>query len=284
MKRPRSIADQYSFPFFFSLSICLIMHNSKENEYTSYLSNESFSLIIIFKDQMKLYNPLRSRRAKVYRILGIITSIVSGLIWIATISVLFLRWGLDDFIRYDSDDGDIVYISNVGAVHKWGFILGTSTTGVPFFLTSLFTKLYYDLRNKRRSKRILSTLFVLSVFISAVSLILLSILDSVNHKNAHYTFVGLFIAFMLISAILLIIYRYNRNEVNWVLLLRSLLIGMFIVLIITFIVLGRIGQRDNRSNLKSVAAAIEWSLAILFVIYLFLFAFDFIFYTEIQNL
>lgn len=251
---------------------------------TNIFLDRSFSLIIIiFKDQMKLHNPLRSRRAKAYRILGILTSIVSGVIWIATISVLFLRWGLDDFIRYDSDDGDIVYISNVGAEHKWGFILGTSTTGVPFFLTSLFTKLYYDLTNKQRSKRILSTLFVLSVFISAVSLILLSILDSVNHKNAHYTFVGLFIAFILISSIFLIIYRYNRNELNWVLLLRSLLIGMFIVLIITFIVLGRIGQRDNRSNLKSVAAVVEWVLAILFAVYLFLYAFDFIFYREIHR-
>lgn len=231
---------------------------------------------------MKLNNPLRSRRTKAYRILGIIMSIISGVIWVATISVLFLRWGLDDFVRYDSDDGDIVYISNVGAEHKWGFILGTSTTGVPFFLTSIFTKLYYDLIYKRRSKRIISTLFVLSVLISSVSLILLSILDSVNHKNAHYTFVGLFIGFILISSILLIIYRYNRNELNWVLLLRCLLIGMFVVLIITFVVLGRIGQRDNRSNLKSVAAVIEWSLATLFAIYLFLFAIDFIFYKEIH--
>ena len=205
-------------------------------------------------------------------------SIVSGVVWVATVATLFLRWGLDGFDRYDSDDGDIVYISNVGAKHKDGFILGTVTTGVPFFLTSLFTKLYYAVIYRRRLERILSSLFLLSVFISSVSLILLSIFDSVNHKNAHYTFVGLFIGFILLSAIFLIIYRFNRNELNITLSIRCLLVGMFIVLIISFIVLGRIGQRDNRSSLKSVAAVIEWSLAILFAVYLFLFAFDFIFY------
>jgi hypothetical protein len=227
---------------------------------------------------MKLNHPSHSRRRKVFRIIGIVMSIMASVIWFATVAVLFLRWGLDHFIRYDSDDGQVVYISNVSAKYKWGFILGTVATGISYVLTVLFVKLFYDSVVRQRFRQIASLLSFFCSFISSLSLILLSILDSIHYKRAHYTFVGLFIVFALLSGVLYIIYRFKTNKINWILGIYSLIIGMFIPLIITFIVFGTIGGRSDRSNLKSVAASIEWSLALLFALYLILFAFDLLFY------
>ncbi len=229
---------------------------------------------------MTLNHPSRSRRRKVFKIVGIVMSIIASVIWFATVAVLFLRWGLDGFIRYDSDDGNIVAISNVCAKYKPGCILGTVTTGLPYFLTVFFVKLFYDLLLRQRFQRIISILLLFCVFISSLSLILLSIFDSVHYKGAHYTFAGLFIVFVLLSAILYIIYRFKNKQINWILGIYSLIIGLFIPLIITFIAIGAIGGRSNRSNLKSVAASFEWSLALLFALYLILFAFDLLFYNQ----
>jgi hypothetical protein len=202
-------------------------------------------------------------------------SIISSVVWLATIVTLFGQWGKSGFIRYDGDDGEVAYISNVGAKFKPGFILGTVTIGLSYFLTLLFIKLYYDFEIERRFFSLLSLLFCL---IASVSLILLSIFDSINYKRAHYTFVGLFIVFTLLSAVLSILYRFKNDQFNWVLALRALLIGLYIPLIVVFIVTGAIGGKTSRTNLKSVAASIEWSLALLLVVYFGSFAIDLLIY------
>jgi hypothetical protein len=205
-------------------------------------------------------------------------SINASVVWLATIVTLFGRWGKNGFIRYDGDDGEIVYISNVGAKFKSGFILGTVTTGISYFLTLLFTKLYYDTEIQQRFRRFTSLLSLIFCSISSISLILLSILDSINYKRAHYTFAGLFIVFTLLSAILNIVYRSKEDQFSSVLSGRALFIGLCIPLIVVFIVTGAIGGKTSRTNLKSVAATIEWSLALLFVVYIGLFAIDLLIY------
>jgi hypothetical protein len=228
---------------------------------------------------MKVNSVPRSRRYLLYKIIGIIMSIIAAIAWLVTIVTLLGLWSSDGFIRYDTDDGNVVYISNVGAVHKSEFITGAVITGIAYFLTLLFTKLYFDLKVDKRFRRIISIILVLCSFIGSVGLILLSILDSVKHKSAHYTFVGIFIVFTLASGILGIIYRLKKTEFNWALGIRVLLIGLFIPLAITFIVMGFVGGRyANESTLKSVAACLEWSIAILIIFYFATFALDFFIY------
>jgi hypothetical protein len=205
-------------------------------------------------------------------------SITGSVVWLATVVTLFGHWGNSGFIRYDEDDGDIVYISNVGAKYKPGFILGTISTGSLYFLTLLFIKLYYDLEIQQRFQRFVSLLSLVFCLISSMSLILLSILDSINYKGAHYTFVGLFIVFTLLSAVLNIAYRFRKDQINWVSSGHALFIGLCIPLIVVFIVTSVIGGKTSRTNLKSVAACIEWFLALLFVIYLALFTIDLLIY------
>lgn len=206
--------------------------------------------------------------------LGILVSIFAALIWLATIAALFGLWARDDFIRYEHDDGDVAYISNVGARHKAVFIVGTALTATFFVLTLIFTKVYFDMETRRRFKRGVSITSIIFGVISGISLCLLSILDSVNYKGAHYTFTGLFIVFTLLSAIFSIAYRFKRNEINMAINIRVMFVSLVVPLAITFVALSLIRRPDSDTQLQSVAATIEWSIAVLFIIYLALFALD----------
>ncbi|CAF0873807.1 unnamed protein product [Rotaria sp. Silwood1] len=189
-----------------------------------------------------------------FKFFGILTSIIASLAWLATVAALFGLWAEDDFIRYGYDDGDVVFISNVGARYKAAFIIGTVLTGIFFVLTLIFTKLCFDMENKQQFKR--------------------TILDSINHTRAHYIFTGLFIVFTFLSAMFSIIYRLSYNQVNLAINLRVFFVSLAIPLVITFVVMGTIQKPDNQTQLQSVAASLEWSIAILFILYLTSFALD----------
>jgi 4-amino-4-deoxy-L-arabinose transferase-like glycosyltransferase len=215
-----------------------------------------------------------SWKHSVTKILGILASLIAALVWLATIATLFGLWARDHFIRYDYDDGEVAYISNVGARHKAVFIVGTALTGIFFVLTLIFTKLCFDLETRRRFKRGVSIVSIVFGVIASISLLLLAIFDSVNYKGAHYTFTGLFIVCTLISAIFTIAYRFSRNELNLSVNIRVLFVTLVIPLAITFVVMTVIKEPNNETQLKSVAASMEWSIAILFVFYLALFSLD----------
>jgi hypothetical protein len=215
------------------------------------------------------------RRRCIFKIIGVVMSITAAGVWLSTNAVLLLRWGLDGFIQYNELDGEVVLLSNVCAKHKPGSISGTLTTSIPFFLTVLFTKLYYDWEIQNSLRQLISLLAVVCAFVASVSLVLMSILDLFNHRIAHFTFLGLFIVFIILTSVLTIIYRFNKNRFNWVLAIHALLIGMFIPLIIIFIVAVVVGVSTNQPNLKSVAGSDEWSISVLIILYFALFAFDF---------
>jgi hypothetical protein len=213
-----------------------------------------------------------------FKSLGLLSSTIASLAWLATIVALFALWAVDGFIRYDYDDGQVAYISNVGARHKTVFIVGTAITGTFFVLTLIFTKICFDMEDRRRFKRGVSIASIIFGIIAGISLLLLSILDSINHKGAHYTFTGLFIVCTLISAILTIVYRFSHDEINLTVYIRVSFVSFVIPLAITFVVMSVIKRPSNQTQLKSVAASIEWSIAILFIFYLALFTLDLLIY------
>lgn len=215
-----------------------------------------------------------SRQHLFFKAFGVFVSIISSLVWLATIATLFGLWAKDDFIRYEFDDGNIEYISNVGARHKTVFVVGTALTGTFFVLTLIFTKLCFDREHRRRFKKSISIVSIILGIIASLSLMLLAIFDSVNHKGAHYTFTGLFVAFTLLSAIFSIIYRFSRNEINLAVNLRILFVSLVTPLVITFIVMSLIKRSNDETQLRSVGACMEWSIAILFALFLTIFALD----------
>jgi hypothetical protein len=213
-----------------------------------------------------------------FKFFGVLSSVIASLVWLATIAALFGLWAKDHFIRYDYDDGEVSYISDVGARHKAVFIVGTALTGTFFVLTLIFTKLCFDMETRRRFKRGVSIISIILGIIAGISLLLLSILDSINYKGAHYTFTGLFIVCTLLSAISNIIYRFSRDQFNLAVCIQVLFVSLVIPLAITFVVTSAIKRPSNQTQLKSVAASIEWSIAILFALYLALFALDLLLY------
>jgi hypothetical protein len=80
-----------------------------------------------------------------------------------------------------------------------------------------------------------------------------------------------------------LVYRFKKDQFSWVLGVRALFIGFYIPLIIVFIVTGAIGGKSSRTNLKSVAASIEWFLALLFAVYLVSFAIDLLIHNYCSN-
>jgi len=202
----------------------------------------------------------------------------AAVVWFSTIATLFGRWSLDVFPKLDPNTGPVQYIFDVGASYRHGFILGTSFTSAFYSLTLLFTKLSYDTENQPRFKRVISYGFIVCGLVAAASLIILSILDSPKHTTYHYVFVGLFIMFTLFSTLFNIAYRFTRNRLNAVLVTRLIFICVIIPLIITYIVLVAVKTQKNGTTLKSVAASIEWSIALLYVYYLSLFGIEFVFY------
>ena len=210
----------------------------------------------------------------VYKYLGISTSLIASMAWLGTIVTLFSLWAADGFTRYQDNEGTIAYISTVGARHKTAFIVGAAVTGVFFVLTLIFTKLSFDSETRRRFKRGVSITSIIFGILGAISLLLLTIFDSVNHKTLHYVFTGLFLAFVLISAIFSTIYRFTRNEVNLAVYIRVLFISLVIPFAICFLVMSLINRPAGQTELKSVAASFEWTIAILFVFYLAVFALD----------
>jgi hypothetical protein len=219
-----------------------------------------------------------SLKQLVYKFLGLLTSSIASLAWLATIVTLFALWAEDNFTRYEPDDGQVSYISTVGARHKTEFIIGTAITGTFFVLTLITTKLCFDLEDRRRFKRGVSITSIICGIIASISLLLLAIFDSINHQAAHYTFTGLFIVFTLLSAIFTIIYRFSHHEINLTVYLRVIFVSFVIPLAITFAIMTAIKRPDYETQLKSVAATIEWFIAILFVFYLALFTLDILLY------
>lgn len=218
------------------------------------------------------------RKHAIYKLFGLLTSTIASLAWLATITTLFGLWAADDFRRYEYDDGEVAYISNVGAEYKTEFIVGTAVTGTFFILTLIFTKLCFDAEDRRRFRKGVSITSIIFGIIAGISLLLLAVLDSINHKGAHYTFTGLFGVCTILSAIFTVIYRFSRSQINISVYLRVLFIGVVIPLAIVFVVMSVIKRPDNETQLKSVAASVEWSIAILFVFYLALFALDLLLY------
>ena len=224
----------------------------------------------------------RPRRRLVFKIVGAVMSFIAAGVWLSTIAVLFLRWGLEGFMSIDPIDGQMIFISNIGAAHKAGFILGTVTTAIPYFLSVLFTKLYYDLETRQQFRRVASFLTVISAFVAGVVLFLLSIYDSHDFQAVHFILLGFFIVFILITSALTIIYRFKGNQFNWVLGIHAFLIGAIIPLSITFIITTAIGARTNQENLKSVGGSLEWAIALLLVLYFALYALDILYFPIIK--
>ncbi|TFK94035.1 hypothetical protein K466DRAFT_510385 [Polyporus arcularius HHB13444] len=204
--------------------------------------------------------------------------LVGAFMWFATLWALLITWLAQGRPKYVSQDGKIAYISDVGAdILKPLFIVGCAITGVSFFLALTIERWLRHsgrlLPTMRRRERVFSSLAILSSFIGACGLILLSIFDTKRHTSLHRVFLLVFIVGVGLSAIFTIVeYRWISRDFAEVrklhasYLAKGIIAGILILLAIAFAVL--------LFTATDAGAVVEWTIAFGFTFYLLTFFWD----------
>ncbi|KAI9017540.1 Frag1/DRAM/Sfk1 family-domain-containing protein [Gaertneriomyces semiglobifer] len=212
--------------------------------------------------------------------------LIAGIAWLVTIAWLLGLWLRDGSPQYKQDDADVVYISDVGAVHKRLFRIGACITG-GFFVLALLAD--FCLRKqeclpgfRHFRARVDSIMALLFGIAAAACLILLTFFGADTHKGLHWALTLGFIVCLSISCLFTVAeYRRLKKAHNHKCLKRSYFLKLFIVslaigLTIAMIVLmftcrnyWSATEPEGRCNrIHSVSAICEWVIALLFALYL----------------
>jgi len=192
--------------------------------------------------------------------------------WLITLLVLVITWAAQGKPHYSSEDGNIPYISDIGAdVLKPFFIVGCVITA--FFL--VFTLLAerwlrhrgYLTHDVKVRQKVLAILAIIGSIIGGLGLILLSIFDTKRHPNLHRVFLGVFMLGVALSAIFTIaeyfsLSKHNRynTPLRYSAMAKAVVAGILIILSIALgICLG--------TGLNDTGAVLEWLVAFGFIFY-----------------
>ncbi|RMZ80656.1 hypothetical protein DV738_g2655, partial [Chaetothyriales sp. CBS 135597] len=190
------------------------------------------------------------------------------------------------------DHQKIPYISDVGAFRLKPLFISASAVMVVSFNLSFLSERW--LRHNGRlapNTGFQKTASLLSIFfaiVGAVGLIILTIFDTYRHNRVHHVCLGLFIGGYVVSAILVCI-EYQRLGVHYrqFRILRLSFwtkLGFIVVevaLAIVFAVYSstsshsrRNGRANSAARKRDVAAAVEWSVAFVFTLYVLSYLID----------
>ncbi|KAK9239995.1 Frag1/DRAM/Sfk1 family-domain-containing protein [Lipomyces kononenkoae] len=207
--------------------------------------------------------------------------LASVIVFWSTLVALMTIWAASDYRRYPAEDAGehVPYISDIAASGvKPLFIAGDAVQGVLFVL-ALIAERYLRHKgrlepNKYKAEKILSALAIIFAAIGQIGLILLSILDTYRHHQAHVICLGIFVVGIGIAAACSFgeyaMLRRNYYEVHWLRFSYKLKLAWFIValgLAIAFVVL------DNMSN-PNPGAIVEWTLAYWYGFFSIILTFD----------
>ncbi|KAG7089904.1 hypothetical protein E1B28_011537 [Marasmius oreades] len=199
-------------------------------------------------------------------------------IWFGTLWAMLITWLAQGRPHYVSMDGNIAYISDIGAdILKPLFIVGCSITAVSFFLSLVIERYLRHsgrlLPNMRTRERVMNTLAAFGALIGGVGLILLSVFDTKRHSSLHRLFLLIFMIGVALSALFTVMeYRWLSKDFWGVKELRraykakGFIAGILVVLAIAFGV--ALFKRVN------VGAVLEWTIAFGFTFYMLTFFMD----------
>lgn len=184
-----------------------------------------------------------------------------GLVYLFTLLGIWLN--NDHHIMYRQNEPTIVYISDIGAVHKTLFIILSSILAVLY----LVTKIILTIVNK--------FLYEIVFGITTSSfLILLSVFDAFDHEQLHFIFAFLFFISTLLNILVdCIKLRKLNGSFNKNIIFKLFLLIFGILFFILFIVLH---SYCSNCIANSVSAILEWLLVLVFIIYIYSLAFDII--------
>jgi len=223
--------------------------------------------------------------------------LLSSISWITTLVILFVLWIHDGKPKYKVTSPDITYISNVGSAYKTVFITGASLTAA-FFVATLFVFLFHNRstfnrnftnsgagvqRKPRTWSDFLSFIFGI---VASAALVLLTVYDSINHETVHWIFTLTFALCAIICAIFNVISLstnrgfQRRKFSSFVLkilfiIASTLVLGAFLGLMYSCNSNG-VALTSSCNDLHSIAAVLEWTLALLFFVFTLSWIIDFL--------
>eukprot|EP01113_Clastostelium_recurvatum_P029273 TRINITY_DN352_c0_g3_i1.p1 TRINITY_DN352_c0_g3~~TRINITY_DN352_c0_g3_i1.p1 ORF type:complete len:263 (+),score=54.96 TRINITY_DN352_c0_g3_i1:180-968(+) len=218
--------------------------------------------------------------------LTVIAPILATLVAFTMFFTLLMWWVADGTPTIKETHPDIAFISDVGAIHKGFFIAMGVATAILFVTTMLVDHNFRRMERlepygRRKYERHIALAVIFFAIVSAIGLVLLTILDNINHENTHWVFAVIFFLGLLISAILrvsemgLLSHDYPMiNHLRRSYRAKLVIIGWGFAVFVAFIVLTSICSDDEVPygprcrRIESAAAVAEWVLAFTFVAYL----------------
>ncbi|CAD6914982.1 unnamed protein product [Tilletia laevis] len=218
--------------------------------------------------------------------------------WLSNIIGLLLFWTIrEDQREYKDELSTIVFISDIGGIHRTYFIILSSCTAGFYILTTIlrhFRSQHWSSRHsgtaKERQIWWLSIASSFSAFVAAMSLVLLSVFDTFHHRPVHVSFLILLVLNVSLSVLLQIIpvlyltkdhdgEQLHLRRVAYVkLCLLVLAVPVVLLLTITFAICrGVVPEGDARCDrVVSTAAVCDWTIAVLLGSFFITYVFDFI--------
>ncbi|KIJ49728.1 hypothetical protein M422DRAFT_224824 [Sphaerobolus stellatus SS14] len=204
----------------------------------------------------------------------------AAIVWCGGLLAMIITWAAQGKPHYVSEDGNIPYISDIGAdILKPLFIVVCSVTAVCFVLSLILERWLRHrgrlLPNMRRRERVFSVLSIIGSLIGGAGLILLSIFDTKRHMKAHRAFLLVFMVGVALSAIFTILeFRWlnkaharRSRRLRFSYIAKGTIAGILILLSIAFGV-----TLERRAN--DPGAILEWTIGFGFTFYLLTFVFD----------
>ncbi|KAF5371851.1 hypothetical protein D9615_009542 [Tricholomella constricta] len=202
----------------------------------------------------------------------------ASFVWFGTLWAMLITWLASGRPKYPSQEGNIAYISDIGAdILKPLFIAAGAITGLGFFLCLCVERLLrYTGRlvpNMRKREFVFSYLAIFGSLVGGVGLILLTVFDTQRHPSLHRVFLLVFIVGVALSAIFTVIeYRWISKDFREIRKLKiayaakAIIASTLIVLAIAFAV--------TLFHNYDVGAVLEWTIAFGFTFYLLTFFYD----------
>ncbi|GAB1525428.1 hypothetical protein RhiTH_008591 [Rhizoctonia solani] len=222
--------------------------------------------------------------------------LAAAFMWAATLTAMIITWAAKGKPVYESQDGSIPYISDIGASFlKPLFVVGSVITGLGFFLTVLSERVYREkgrlLSNVQRRGAVMGVISCICALIAAAGLSLLAGFDTLNYTTLHRLFLLIFMLGTVLSAIattveFLVLKREARhaagladttdftfNITKMIQGLAGSYIAKLIIVVIEIALSIAFGITMYKGS-NEVAAVLEWMIAYIFVFFLITFYFD----------
>ncbi|KAG8801599.1 hypothetical protein FRC17_006605 [Serendipita sp. 399] len=210
--------------------------------------------------------------------------LVAAITWFLTLLILLIFWLSTGRPHYASQEGNIAFISDVGAdILKPLFVLGATITSLCFIGTLVSERLLQHsnrlLPAQRKSEIRLSYSAIGGSVLGGLGLILLSGFDTMRYTTLHRVFLFVFMLGIVLSGIFTVIeYRFlsksydSYHKIRRSYIAKGIICVVLVALAILFTTFLSMG-RSVRAGMD-VASVLEWVIGFGFTLYLLTFWYD----------